>query len=228
MNIISYIYIITNIDNNPNKIYIGKTNNLYGRKKNHEKKYGYNINFDYIDEINSSNKKDWVPLECFWIEQFKQWGFELQNKNKGGGGPEFMSEETRLKMGRVKKGHICYKDKERNLKISNSLKGIKKPNSKGGKKNKGKKYNEEHCLNISLGKIGSKYPSKTEEQKLHYKYSHSYLNKIIIQYNTEGDFIKEWPSMKEAGNKLNINPGSISSCCLGNQKTYKNFIWKIK
>ena len=54
--------------------------------------------------------------------------------------------------------------------------------------------------------------------------------KPVLQYerNKQGAFIKEWPSMKEAGRTLGINPGDISSCIRNRQKTAGGFIWKYK
>jgi len=40
------------------------------------------------------------------------------------------------------------------------------------------------------------------------------------------NFIKEWNSVKEAGNQLNIHPTGISQCCIGKLKHFKKHIWK--
>lgn len=90
---ITYIYLIENIDNNPNKVYIGKSKSISSRRSKHQTTYGNNIIFTIIDEVSSLSKYKWEPLESYWIEQFKQWGFNVINKNKGGGGIEFRTEE---------------------------------------------------------------------------------------------------------------------------------------
>lgn len=100
------IYLVTNIDNNPFKVYIGKTNT--SRESKHKCKFGKQILYDVIDEINSQNKKDWKPLETYWIQQFKAWGFEVLNQNEGGGGPQFYSEEIRQKMRKPKLSNLGY------------------------------------------------------------------------------------------------------------------------
>ena len=66
---ITKIYLVTNCFGNPNKIYIGKTKG--SRKNDHKKTYGQNINYDYIDEVNSLSREDWEPLETFWINYFR-------------------------------------------------------------------------------------------------------------------------------------------------------------
>lgn len=95
---ITHIYLITNIDNNPNKVYIGKANIPKYRKHYHNSKFGKNITYDVIDIISYNHKHEWKFFESYWIEQFKHWGFEVINKNNGGGGPQFHSESTKQKM----------------------------------------------------------------------------------------------------------------------------------
>ena len=53
--------------------------------------------------------------------------------------------------------------------------------------------------------------------------------KSIIQYDLEGNFIKEWISAREASRQLNIKNTDISSCCKnGRNRTAGGFIWKFK
>lgn len=80
---ITKIYLVENCYGDPNKVYIGKTKN--NRKYNHSKTYGSQITYTYIDEVNSINHSDWEPLETYWIEQFKQWGFQVMNNKTAGG-----------------------------------------------------------------------------------------------------------------------------------------------
>jgi hypothetical protein len=95
---ITKIYLVTNCFNDPNKVYIGKTKN--SRKNDHKRTYGEQIEYTYIDEVNSLNRKDWEPLETYWIQQFMAWGFEIVNiRKKGGNGPEFQLENTKKLIG---------------------------------------------------------------------------------------------------------------------------------
>ena len=50
-------------------------------------------------------------------------------------------------------------------------------------------------------------------------------NKSIKQLDSQGNFIKLWESMKEAGNSLNIHPNNISACCRGISQTAGGFKW---
>ena len=53
------------------------------------------------------------------------------------------------------------------------------------------------------------------------------LSKTVLQYDLEGNFIKEWKSIMECGRNGYIFT-SVSKCCLGKQKTHKGYIWKYK
>ena len=53
-------------------------------------------------------------------------------------------------------------------------------------------------------------------------------SKPILQYSTTGEFIKEWPSAKIAGEILELNSRNISSVCSGKRKTCGGFIWRYK
>lgn len=107
---ITKIYLVENCYDDPNKVYVGKTKNT--REKIHKKEFGNNIFYNYIDEINSLERKKWRPLECYWIHQFKAWGFEVMNKNDGGGGPNFHNENTKFKIGNKQKGISKNKGKQ--------------------------------------------------------------------------------------------------------------------
>jgi hypothetical protein len=104
-------------------IYVGKTVRVQGRIGAHRSKFGQNIILEVVDDVSTSEWKFW---ESYWIEQFKQWGFKLENKNNGGGGmTHFISSP------------------ERGLKISKANKGKTKTH-------KGKSFTEEHKEKIKL------------------------------------------------------------------------------
>jgi len=233
------IYLVTNCYNDPNKVYIGKTKN--SRKNNHKKTYGKCIEYSYIDEIDSLKRQDWGPIETYWIEQFRQWGFEVVNpRKKGGGGPEFQTEEAKKKIQKYilereyKKEWV---DKMRENRINSNFgypKGVKRPkefgeniasnlerNKKIGESNKGKKKPQ---VGIKLQGI-----PKTEQHKQNISNSSkgkTRNNKPISQYDLEGNFIKEWISRTEA--KRWLGPGDIAGCLSGKQKQAGGFVWCYK
>jgi hypothetical protein len=52
--------------------------------------------------------------------------------------------------------------------------------------------------------------------------------KKINQYDLQGNFIKQWNSIIEAGNTLRIDTSSISKVCKNKRKTAGNYIWKYE
>lgn len=235
---ITKIYLVTNCYNNPFKVYIGKTKN--NREQSHKLKFGKDIIYSYIDEVNSLNHEDWKPLESFWINYFKMLGFDVQNKNNGGGGPCFHTEQSKKLLSYILKGKTKPpRTKDHSLKLSEANKGLKKPNSgkikgvpltekeivfrrkkrkkqsletinKRVEKNKGQKRNEITKNKMSLKKLG--------------KPSNNF--KFVFQYDLNNNFIKRWDRVTDASNYLNIRRHGIILCALNKTKTYKNFIWK--
>ena len=186
-----------------NKVYIGKSINIYKRwngyknlnenKKqvkiyNSLNKYGVGNHKFEIIEICSPCKLD--QREVYWKKKFiKEQGWDLALFCKifdVGGGP--LSEETRLKIGKA-------------------LKGQKRPSL--SKARKGIKFSKERCLTLKVSK-----PNKRIK---------------IIQLTLSNKKIKEWDSIKLAETKFN-NPksGNIGACCRGKQKTAYGFKWKYK
>ncbi len=75
-----YIYLLEYYNNT---YYIGKTNNIARRIKEHIKNSSIEFKYIILDEVED---KQWKFWEKYWICQFKTWGFTLINKNNGGGG----------------------------------------------------------------------------------------------------------------------------------------------
>jgi hypothetical protein len=229
----SHIYKISNIKNNSNKLYIGKTINLKNRISHHKKTYGCDIKLEVLETIDSHKSKDWKPLEVKWINFYRNLGYDLFNKNEGGNGCDRHTVETKKKISESKLGN---------------------------KYNFGNKYNKQQRENIVRGKTGTKYSTsktgkdhgnygkvRTEEQLENYRIS--YLNrpqftptqclniskgkigkglKPISQYSLDGVFIRDWVSLTEAGECLKRNKSCISAAITGQQKTAFGFIWKYK
>jgi hypothetical protein len=88
-------------------------------------------------------------------------------------------------------------------------------------------------INIIGRKIRNSGPllnfSKGGETFLGYKHKEDFkkkLNKRVIKYDLEGNKLEEYESVKEAGEKNNILPQTISSFCSGSIKISKdNFIF---
>lgn len=207
------------LEKNDMPFYIGKTRNPIRRKHKHYTKYGREIKLCLIDNC-EDDEKTWKFWENYWIDQFKSWGFELVNQNKGGGGPSIYKEEYKLKMRKPRKegtgqkisktlrerNHSKYYTPEVREKMSNSLKGRKSA-----------PFSNQRKSNMRKGLIKS-------------------LGKKVLQYDLEGNFIQEFDSKSLAEewllkNKSNVSPfvgKQIKDCCLGKQKTCYGYIWRYK
>lgn len=209
------IYLVENCYGDPNKIYIGKTKN--SRIGPHKRTYGKNITYTIIDEIPSLDHKLWKPLESYWIEQFRQWGFELMNINKKGGqGPGIYSEESKQKMRKPRKDGTGDK-------ISEKLKGNHsqyytdevREKIRNGNKGKSKPFTKEHQQNMLIAKRKQAKP--------------------LLMYDLDNNLIREWESkgqaaewIKETKKRQGNLTSQIKDAILGRQKTAFGYKWKYK
>jgi hypothetical protein len=196
---ITYIYLVENCYGDPNKVYIGKTKNPTHRKSIHKTTYGKQITYTIIDQIDSFDRKYWEPLESYWIEQFRQWGFDIQNKKmRGGSGCEYWTEEQRSKHKEI------FKDRKITWTTTGSKNYKWTEDQKNNRKGKGK----------GKRKVWSKIPN------------HPSKSKAVRQYDLSGNFIKEWPSCAEAGRVLFRDKSQcIQDCASGRQKTGYGYVW---
>jgi hypothetical protein len=194
--------------------YVGKAKDTTRRKHAHRKVYGLNTQSYIIDEV-----EDWRYWEEFYIWLFKSWGFKLENKNNGGGGPSNYTEKQKQKMRKPRiegtgekisktlkeRNHSQYYTEEVRLKMSTPQKGRPKP------------FTEEHIKNLSKANLESK-------------------GKIVECYDLNGNFIKDFPCLREAKNwlikekflsSLNVDK-QIKDCCNGRQKTCHGYKFKYK
>lgn len=53
------------------------------------------------------------------------------------------------------------------------------------------------------------------------------ISKVVYQYSLEGKLINIYPSTQEL-RRLGFNQGNIASCCRGERKSHKGYIWKYE
>lgn len=207
---IYYIYYLHYGDNIP--FYVGKTNNVVTRRNGHKKRYGKDIQIYTLEETTT---EEWRELEEFYIQLFRSWGFKLTNGFKGGGGASKWTKEQkdnpirRSKLSKPKpkgfgnkiKNNRDHKKAGKKAGISNKIKGHYSPGSNRNKK-------------ISESLKGRKV---------------DWTGAPILQFDLQGNFIQEWPSIRRAGFELKGNQGEpIRKCLKGLQKTAYGFIWRYK
>jgi hypothetical protein len=147
-----------------------------------------------------SKVNNWKKWEKYYIEKYKKLGYILENKNSGGGGSDKWSFESIQKL----KSNLS-----RSKKISKSRLGKPMPH-------KDKKFTQEHKNKIKSTRSFLKNRSNT------------WSLQPVLQYDLEGNFIKEWPSQIEAAKFLNKTGDGIGACCRGRQKKAYSYIWKFK
>lgn len=53
-------------------------------------------------------------------------------------------------------------------------------------------------------------------------------SKSVLQYDLQGNLVKEWPSVQEAVRQTGYDHNGISQCCNGKQQTSYGFAWCFK
>ena len=67
----------------------------------------------------------------------------------------------------------------------------------------------------------------TNEYNINYGTRTERYSKPVLQYDLNGNFIKEWKSVAECG-RNGYNQSHVGDCCRGERKTHKGFIWRYK
>jgi group I intron endonuclease len=205
-----------------NKIYIGQSTNIKKRKKQYIQlsktsigpklynsllKYGFeNHKFEIVEEciLEQLNER-----EIFWKQQIlNEIGWlhvlfcEIYDK---GGGPK--SKETKLKQSISHKINLSkpeIKEKRKiNCKIAANKPGVQ----------------EKAIANTDW---------KQREINRMLSMDYSKIKKPVLQYDLEGNFIKEWTGFIDIKKELNYDQSLIRKCCKEKQKTAYGFKWKYK
>jgi group I intron endonuclease len=150
------------------------------------------------------NHNCWKQSEQYWIAQLKSWGFNLTNMTDGGDGNQnqIMSLESRIKTSDSLKGRLV--SKETRNKIS--------------KAHLGKKLSEKTKEKIKLCNLGKKQSEETKAKRY----------KAVYLVNSNGEIVKEYPSLQHAANAHNCGRGQIANVCRGKTKSACGLIWKYK
>ena len=176
--------------------YIGKSKNSYDRLQNHKQTYGPSVEMVIISEV-----KNWKRWEQYYIKKYKDLGYNLENKNKGGGGVDFVSEETKQKISN-------HPTRGKLIAIANT--GMTKIH-------KGRPFTEDH-------------KNKIRETRDFLKSRPNTWQKIpVIQCDLEENPMREFGSQTEAQYIMGKpNSDGVGACCRGHQKTAYGYKWKYK
>ena len=65
----------------------------------------------------------------------------------------------------------------------------------------------------------------TRNKRVAAKNTNGKRSKPVLQYDLNGNLIKEWKSISECG-RNGYNQGHVAECCNSKRKTHKGFIWR--
>ena len=98
-------------------------------------------------------------------------------------------------------------------------------NNEVNHKDENKQNNNVENLEFCDIKYNSNFGTRNE--RIAAKNTNGKLSKPVLQYDLEGNFIKEWRSTREC-ERNGFSHGAVSACCQGELKKYKDFIFKYK
>lgn len=213
------IYLRTNLVNN--KCYVGQTSNLKRREmewnylkqtyandyiSNDREKYGFDA---WVVKVlaECDNRENAWNLEQKFIKDYNTIWPNGYNLSEGGAGSKGckLSDETKQKISEALKGKHLSEETKRKI-------------SEG---NKGKIVSEETKKKLEES-VRNSQKAKEQRKKLF-----KTLAKQVYQYTLDGELVKIWSSISEAG-RNGYNFKNISACCRGKRKTANGYIWSYK
>lgn len=215
---LGYIYILK--DPNTDEIrYVGKTNNIKNRLKDHIRKSKLSKTHKnnwiqslliknqepVIEIIEEITNKNWGIREQYWIDFYRGEGVRLTNIANGGVGGN-LGDLVNEKISKANKGRVFSNETKEKIKL----------------KHIGKKHSIE-TINLfkeqRSGEKNSMYGKKVKESSKKYK--------KIAQLDLNNNLIKIWDGLIIASKELKINRCSITDVCYGRHKTAGGYKWKL-
>lgn len=215
-----YIYLRTNRING--KKYVGLTTDLktrqnrwndlnqpYAGKAINRARAKYGIDSFSFEILKECDDKELDKWEIYYIKELNTkvpYGYNMTDGGGGTSGYTYShSEETKKKMSEARKGILL--SEETKKKMSKAQRGEK---------------------NYMYGKHHSDKTRKKMSEAQKGKHINGKCSKPVLQYDLNGNFVKEWPSTMEVQRQLGISNSHISNCCKGKKKTSGGFKWQYK
>lgn len=222
--------VVYKIANPKGKLYIGQTKNFKNRMYNYKNpdsnsigrklynsimKYGWDSHKVEVLETleDSANLQERLDtLEILYIDQYNTVKQGLNLTHGGGGGKP--SQETINRRVKAMTAGVSQYDLEGNL--VKEWSGLVEIEEALGYKVETVRANINGITNITKGHRWRYIGRESRDFKS--------KQRRVAQYDLDSNFIREWPSVKEA--KEWLGRGDIYSCLEGRQKTSNNYIWK--
>jgi len=219
--LVTHIYILKDPINNEVR-YVGKSDNPKERFVDHIRKSKYTKTYknNWIQNLLKQEKKpileiidtvqvnEWSEKEKHWIKYYKNIGCDLTNLTEGGDGGNFGNKINKL-ISQKLKGRVF---SEETIKLM----------SESAKK---RKLTDEGRKSLSEKRKGEKNPMFGRSQSKHCVES---KHKPVNQYDLNGNFIKNWESIKEVSEYLSINRNTIRMCANNQRNSAGGYKWKFK
>ena len=201
-----------------------------------------------IDVLDEVPVLEWEKWETYWIEQFRQWGFNLTNISVGGYNNNYKrSILTKDRMRKSKLGTILSEEHKEKISISVKEKAKENPYYNRGLGNskiildKDELYQLYIVDNLSMPKISNllnisekvvfnnitDYGFTKDKSIWRKQCANGRIPESIsvLQYDKLGNFIKEWNGCSEIYRETGIK---AQRSCSGARKTVGGYIWKYK
>lgn len=220
--------------------YVGKSNAPKSRYRNHLNDLRENnLKTNWVKNLKSKNKTpvlsiidevdigEWRFWEKYWICQMKCWGFNLKNGTNGGDGTDTLTEDAKRKMSetspRKGKTYEEFFGKEKSEKLKKKMSDWNYERIKNGFKNNFSNESIEKMKNgIKNHWKNNKYPVENLKESIE-------KNSIpLLQYDMQGNLIKEWISAAEVKKVLGFDNSNISRAAKNGNKCVCGYIWKYK
>ena len=210
------IYIITSKVNN--KFYIGSSNNISKRRKEHFSDLRGNRHCNqYLQNIYNKYGEENLIVEvielCSELEQFKREQYFIDTLNPSINICKMV--ENNPMLGR----HHTQETKDKISKANTGKKRSEETKALLTELNKNRICSEETRTKISKSRTG-KITSEETKQKIR-----EAQGTKIVQLDKNLKIVKIWDSMNEC-EKEGFNHSCISNVCSGKRKSHKGFIWK--
>lgn len=215
--------------------YIGITSkDIKGRLQRHihESKYRDNYKSNWIKKLTSEGREPIIEiiidnltyeesliLEVEYIKKYRE-KCNLVNVSEGGDfNPSFL-DSVRKKISQKLTG------------VKKSPESIEKMKASLSIKNKGSNnpfYNKKHTIESRIKmsqSVKKSFSNETMIEKLSSLKESS--KKPILQFDMNGDFIKEWDSVSRIKRELSFDRKTIKQACNGIYKQAYGFVWKYK
>lgn len=182
--------------------------------------------------IQNLPNEEWKPIEGFEeLYHVSNYGRVKSLPRRG-----TINETRILKPCKNRDGYlqVClYKDSTKQYKTIHRLVAeafLPNPNNLPCINHKDENKENNNVENLEYCDIAFNNSYGTRNERVSKAMTNGKLSKTVLQYDRNGNFIREWPSAREIERQLGFVNGNICKCCIGkpHYNTAYNFIWRYK